>query len=146
MKVNGVRKISKGAESAAPTGGGSAGNAFNVTVDGKTHTVTFEGDRATVNGKTYDLSVAEGEADDSAGTASASGGQGAKLQAPMPGVVIRIVKNAGDLVTEGDPVIILEAMKMEMEVKAPTAGTIQSINVNQGDQVTANQSLATIAS
>ncbi|MEC8941867.1 MAG: biotin attachment protein, partial [Verrucomicrobiota bacterium] len=57
MKINGVRKISKGTESAAPPGGESAGNAFNVTVDGKPHTVTFEGDRATVNGKTYDISV-----------------------------------------------------------------------------------------
>jgi biotin carboxyl carrier protein len=60
-------------------------------------------------------------------------------------VVIRIVKNAGESVTEDGPVIILEAMKMEMEVKSPVAGTVQSLNVGQGDQVTANQILATIA-
>ncbi|MBT4223322.1 MAG: acetyl-CoA carboxylase biotin carboxyl carrier protein subunit, partial [Opitutae bacterium] len=77
--------------------------------------------------------------------APAASGKGTDLPAPMPGVVIRIVKNAGESVTEGEPVIILEAMKMEMEVKSPVAGTVQSLNVSQGDQVTANQSLATIA-
>jgi pyruvate carboxylase subunit B len=147
MKVNGVRKISQEPEAApaTATGGGTA-NSFNVTVDGKSHTVTFDGDRATLNGKTYDVSVAEGGAAAPSGApASAAGGQGTDLPAPMPGVVIRIVKNAGESVTEGEPVIILEAMKMEMEVKSPVTGTVQSLNVGQGDQVTANQILATIA-
>ena len=147
MKVNGVRKISQEPEVApAAATGGATVNSFNVTVDGKSHTVTFEGDRATLNGKTYDVSVAEGGTNAPSGApAPAASGQGTDLPAPMPGVVIRIVKNAGESVTEGEPVIILEAMKMEMEVKSPVAGTVQSLNVSQGDQVTANQSLATIA-
>jgi pyruvate carboxylase subunit B len=144
MEVNGVRKISKEVESSS--GDGPAGNTYSVTVDGRSHTVTFDGDRATLNGKTYDVSVAEGGAAAPSGVpASATGGQGTDLPAPMPGVVIRIVKNAGESVTEGEPVIILEAMKMEMEVKSPVTGTVQSLNVGQGDQVTANQILATIA-
>jgi len=147
MKVNGVRKISQEPEAApAAATGGATVNSFNVTVDGKSHTVTFDGDRATLNGKTYDVSVAEGGTNAPSGApAPAASGQGTDLPAPMPGVVIRIVKNAGESVTEGEPVIILEAMKMEMEVKSPVAGTVQSLNVSQGDQVTANQSLATIA-
>ncbi|MBT3468488.1 MAG: biotin attachment protein [Opitutae bacterium] len=147
MKVNGVRKISQEPEAApAAATGGATVNSFNVTVDGKSHTVTFDGDRATLNGKTYDVSVAEGGTNAPSGAPTpAASGQGTDLPAPMPGVVIRIVKNAGESVTEGEPVIILEAMKMEMEVKSPVAGTVQSLNVSQGDQVTANQSLATIA-
>jgi pyruvate carboxylase subunit B len=146
MEVNGVRKVSKEPEAAPAATGGATANSFNVTVDGKSHTVTFDGDRATLNGKTYDVSVAEGGAAAPSGApASAAGGQGTDLPAPMPGVVIRIVKNAGESVTEDEPVIILEAMKMEMEVKSPVAGTVQSLNVGQGDQVTANQILATIA-
>ena len=143
MKVNGVRKISK--EAKASSGDGPAGNTYCVTVDGRSHTVTFDGDRATLNGKIYAVTAAEGDGG-SPGSASAPSGKGTDIEAPMPGAVIRIVKNVGDSVAEGEPVIILEAMKMEMEVKASSAGTVQSINVNQGDQVTANQSLATIAS
>ncbi len=144
MKVNGVRKISHEPEDDSASGGDSVGNVFEVTVDGRSHTVTFDGDRASLDGKTYDVSVAEGES--SGGAAPSPGGQGTDLDAPMPGVVIRIVKEVGDSVEEGEPVIVLEAMKMEMEVKAAAAGIVQSINVGQGDQVTANQSLATIAS
>jgi pyruvate carboxylase subunit B len=143
MKVNGVRKISK--EAKASSGDGPSGNTYCVTVDGRSHTVTFDGDRATLNGKIYAVTAAEGDGG-SPGSASAPSGKGTDIEAPMPGAVIRIVKNVGDSVAEGEPVIILEAMKMEMEVKASSAGTVQSINVNQGDQVTANQSLATIAS
>ena len=147
MKVNGVRKISKEPEAApVASAGSSSANSFNVTVDGKSHTVTFDGDRATLNGKTYDVSVAEGgAATPGSAVAPAGSGPGTELPAPMPGAVIRIVKNVGESVAEGEPVIILEAMKMEMEVKSPVAGTLQSVNVGQGDQVTANQSLATIA-
>ncbi len=143
MKVNGVRKITK--ESEAPKAAASTGavpNTLQVTVDGKSHTVTFDGDNATLNGKTYSVSVSEGA---SAAAHPPAGSEGTDLVAPMPGAVIRILKEAGDSVAEGEAVIILEAMKMEMEVKSPSAGIVQSIEVSQGDQVTANQSLASIA-
>lgn len=144
MKVNGVRKIEKQAPKASPTvASSSQPNTLQVTVDGKRHTVTFDGDKATLNGKSYDVSVSEGTATEPA--SSAFSGEGTSLVAPMPGAVIRVLKEPGDSVNEGEPVIILEAMKMEMEVKAPISGTVQNIDVNQGDQVTANQSLASIA-
>lgn len=144
MKVNGVRKIEKQAPKATPTViSSSQPNTLQVTVDGKRHTVTFDGDKATLNGKSYDVSVSEGTATEPA--SSALSGEGTSLVAPMPGAVIRVLKEPGDSVNEGEPVIILEAMKMEMEVKAPISGTVQNIDVNQGDQVKANQSLASIA-
>jgi biotin carboxyl carrier protein len=63
----------------------------------------------------------------------------------MPGAVFAIRKQVGDSVEEGEAVIILEAMKMEMPVNAPCAGTIREILAAKGDQVGAGQTLAHIS-
>ena len=55
--------------------------------------------------------------------------------APMPGTVIKIVKNVGDEVKAGELVLILEAMKMENEISAPVSGTISAINCTAGGTV-----------
>ncbi len=55
--------------------------------------------------------------------------------APMPGTVIKILKNEGDAVKAGDVVLILEAMKMENETTAPVAGTLASVNCAAGGTV-----------
>ena len=65
---------------------------------------------------------------------AAEAGSGAVI-APMPGTVIKIVKNAGDEVKAGELVLILEAMKMENEISAPVSGTIASINCTAGGTV-----------
>jgi pyruvate carboxylase subunit B len=66
------------------------------------------------------------------------------LQAPMPGKILELLASEGDKVELGDPVAILEAMKMENELKAPCAGTIQSISVTTGASVEKNQILLEI--
>ncbi len=139
-KVNGVRK---GAKSAAAAGDSEGG--YTVSVNGKKYGVQIEGNKAVVNGKTYDIDVAEGidEAAIAAPAASA-GGAGQPVKAPMPGLVLRLPLAVGDEVEVGDEVIVLEAMKMEQPVKASVAGVIKAINVNQGDQVKAGQVLAEI--
>jgi len=53
----------------------------------------------------------------------------------MPGTVLDIKVNVGDSVSNGDVLMILEAMKMENEIMAPTAGKVASINVNKGASV-----------
>lgn len=55
--------------------------------------------------------------------------------APMPGVVIRVEKNVGDKVKSGELVLVLEAMKMENEILAPTDGSIVAINCTSGTTV-----------
>jgi biotin carboxyl carrier protein len=55
--------------------------------------------------------------------------------APMPGTVIKIVKNVGDEVKAGELVLILEAMKMENEISAPVSGKISAINCTAGGTV-----------
>ena len=57
----------------------------------------------------------------------------------MPGLVLGISINAGEKVTKGDTLLILEAMKMENVIKSPTDGVIKSIAVKKGETVEKNQ-------
>ncbi|RJP38005.1 MAG: carboxylase [Desulfobacteraceae bacterium] len=70
--------------------------------------------------------------------------QGTPLKAPMPGMIVRIDKKVGDTVKQGEPVVTLEAMKMENALSAPVSGTILSINCNVGDSVAKNAVLCVI--
>ncbi len=62
----------------------------------------------------------------------------------MAGSVIDILVSVGQQVNDGDPVMIVEAMKMETEVRANSGGSVQSIAVNKGDAIAADQLLMTI--
>ncbi|BBX04973.1 acetyl/propionyl-CoA carboxylase subuit alpha [Mycolicibacterium moriokaense] len=66
------------------------------------------------------------------------------LIAPMPGVVVRVLADAGDAVVAGQPLIVLEAMKMEHTVVAPVDGVVTQLSVVSGDQVATRQVLAII--
>ena len=63
------------------------------------------------------------------------------LKAPMPGLVVRIPVNAGDAVSAGTGLVVLEAMKMENELKAPSATVVKSIRVAPGEAVEKGQVL-----
>ena len=141
MKTN-VRKIEKDAPAAANNAGGSVADKLTVKVGGDKFVVEFDGDKATVNGKSYDVSVTEGG--DDASPSSGGGGGGTPVSAPMPGAVFDILKGPGDSVEEGETVIVLEAMKMEMAIAAPSAGVVSEILVSKGDQVTSGQVIATL--
>ena len=69
--------------------------------------------------------------------AAGGAGGGGAVKAPMPGRVVKALVAEGDTVEAGQPVIIVEAMKMENEVTAPGPGVVRSINVSQGDTVDA---------
>ena len=62
----------------------------------------------------------------------------------MPGSIVDVLVNVGDKVKAGAPVLITEAMKMETEIQAPIAGTIQAVHVKKGDAVTPDQALIEI--
>jgi acetyl/propionyl-CoA carboxylase alpha subunit len=63
------------------------------------------------------------------------------LQAPMPGTVLRVEVHEGERVAEGAPLVVLEAMKMELAVSAPAAGTVAAVMVAAGDLVARGQAL-----
>ena len=77
--------------------------------------------------------------------ASAGGGSDHVVTAPMPGAVVRVLVSEGDSVSEGDVLLVQEAMKMETEVKSKFSGTVSRISVNVGDQITAGQELVHIS-
>lgn len=67
--------------------------------------------------------------------ASAFHGGAGSLQSPMPGKIFKVLKGEGEEVVKGDPVIILEAMKMEHTIKAQQDGVVKKIHFHEGAQV-----------
>jgi biotin carboxyl carrier protein len=67
-----------------------------------------------------------------------------QVTAPMPGKVIRVLVKAGDTVAAGQGIVVVEAMKMQNEVKSPKAGTIEKLVVIEGQPVNAGDALAVV--
>jgi biotin carboxyl carrier protein len=68
----------------------------------------------------------------------------AEIKTAMPGKVVRILKGAGDQVEKGEGVIVVEAMKMQNEMRSPKDGTVKEIKVDEGDTVGAGEVLVVI--
>ncbi|RDB44773.1 oxaloacetate decarboxylase subunit alpha [Halomonas sp. DQ26W] len=102
-----------------------------------------------VNGKAYVVEVAEGgeigEVAEQGGAAPAPAAppepSGETIAAPLAGNIFKVNVKPGDTVKEGDVVIILEAMKMETEVRASSAGTVSEVKVSEGDSVSVGDAL-----
>ncbi|NCO00250.1 MAG: biotin attachment protein [Epsilonproteobacteria bacterium] len=106
-----------------------------------------------VDGQKFSVQVAEGDADiqvtavngESASTATPKvSGSDISIKALLPGNVWKIVANPGQSVNEGDVIMILESMKMEIDVPAPRGGVVKSINVATNDKVVEGQVVAVI--
>jgi oxaloacetate decarboxylase alpha subunit len=105
----------------------------------------------TVAGQSYVVQVSEGGDIDAvapvsapAGSPAAPVGEGDPVLAPLAGNIVKVTARPGDLVQEGDVIVILEAMKMETEVRAPRAGTIGAVSVAEGDKVAVGDRLLVI--
>lgn len=101
-----------------------------------------------LNGKAYVVEVSEGgeigniqEQPDAQPEADAPAPSGVSIDAPLAGNIFKVNVRPGDQVAEGDVVIILEAMKMETEVRASSAGTVSKVNVSEGDSVAVGDAL-----
>ncbi len=104
-----------------------------------------------VNGKQYVVEVAEGgeigAVSESTATPAAQPAAGAAaptgetIAAPLAGNIFKVNVRPGDTVEAGDVVIILEAMKMETEVRAASAGTVSAVKVSEGDSVSVGDPL-----
>lgn len=135
-------------EAAAPKNAGKSNGAYTATVNGKNVAVQLNaaGDAytATVNGKSFTVKVAEGTVAPAAAAAPAASGDAVPLPSPLPGTVVKIAVAEGDEVAEGDVILVIEAMKMETEIKAPKAGIVREISVTQSQVVAAGDTLAMI--
>ena len=115
----------------------------------------------TVNGVAYDVTVEEGTGNGAAPVAraaapkaapkaapaapkAAAGAGSVKVTASLPGKVFKVEASVGQSVKAGDPIVVLEAMKMEIPVVAPQDGTVASIDVAVGAAVENGDVLATM--
>ena len=130
-----------------PAPKGAAEDTFTITVDGNEYVVKVdEGGDVSQLGAIGDAPTSIGGA---APAAPAAGGAvptgGEPMNAPLAGNIWKVNVAPGQQVNEGDVVIILEAMKMETEVRAAKSGTVGAVSVKEGDSVQVGDTLLTIA-
>lgn len=134
-KEDEVAKAAPVVAAPAPAANNESGS-YDVTVDGKTFSVQVApGGTKVVPTGTSVMPIEK---------VASAGGAGIEIAAPMPGSVVRTVAAAGDQVAAGDTIVVLEAMKMETEVKTEHAGTVAEILVDAGQQVASGDVLAII--
>lgn len=124
----------------------SAGGSYSITVNGASYNVTSDGKgNINVNGTSYNVAFGK------PGTAPAASPApsapvvtgGTSIPSPVAGTLLRYAVDSGASVKRGDTVIVLESMKMELEVKAPADGVV-TFSVQPGTQVTAGQELGSV--
>ena len=120
----------------------SANGSYTVTVNGQSYQVTSNGDNITVDGTPYNVTF--GAACASAPVAAAATTVGGEdVKAPVAGTLLKQCFANGTKVSKGQTIIIVESMKMELEVKSPADGTI-TYTVPTGTQIANGQVIATI--
>jgi biotin carboxyl carrier protein len=122
------------------------GSELSVRVDGRMCDLTTEGTPpdvgAIASGHRSYVKV-ESERMRAASAAKKAGGTGSEkiVKSPMPGRVVKVMAEVGQEIAAGTPLLVVEAMKMENEVKAKATGTIAEIFVKAGETVEANAKL-----
>lgn len=124
---------------------------YSLIIDGRSFEAFVEESepgeyRIVIGGEPYEVAVVS-ERDARSGRSPhrppAHSGE-AVVKAPMPGLVIAVTVSVGDVVSAGQGLVQLEAMKMENELLAPTGGTVRAVHVTKGQKVNVGQSLITI--
>jgi biotin carboxyl carrier protein len=123
--------------------------AVSLLVDGRSYDVEFdevgEEVQVQVRGDLFRVDVADERSLRLRAGAAAFQVEGkVTLTAPMPGKVVRILVKQGEVVQEGQGLLVVEAMKMENELKSPKAGTVTELFAREGGTVEANAKLLTV--
>jgi acetyl/propionyl-CoA carboxylase alpha subunit len=131
---------------------GNAKDGWSVILNGRSYSVDLykkEGNAVEmlVNGRRYPVELSDkyDQLLQSLGMDRNAGAKVSNLKAPMPGKVISVAVKAGAQVEIGDPILVLEAMKMENVIKSPTSGAVSSVNVKTGGTVEKNEVMITFA-
>jgi len=112
-----------------------------IMIEGRSHEIVVDRDLRWLrsHGRRHRLEVRDLEA---SVTRPASGD--GRIKAPIPGMITRVLVAAGDRVEAGQPTIVLEAMKMENEIRAPRSGIVSRLDISQGQAVALHAVLAEI--
>ena len=116
---------------------------YTVTVNGKVYDVTVE-ENATGSAPVQATPAPAAAPTPAASPAPAANAEGTKVNAPMPGNVIKVSVSVGDSVKRGDVICVLEAMKMENEITSPVDGKVTFV-ATKGSSVQTGELLAAIA-
>tara|TARA_Y100000991_G_scaffold83440_1_gene63049 strand:- start:282 stop:2102 length:1821 start_codon:yes stop_codon:yes gene_type:complete len=130
----------KPAEAKSSSQGATASETYDVNVDGRVYRVEVapSGTLTSVTPASGSQTQAQPQTKSAASSASTSS---QSIDAPLAGNVFKVLVRNGDSVSEGDVVMILEAMKMETEIRSAYTGTVTDITVGEGDAVTSGQPL-----
>ena len=130
----------KPAEAKSSSQGATASETYDVNVDGRVYRVEVapSGTLTSVTPASGSQTQAQPQTKSAASSASTSS---QSIDAPLAGNVFKVLVRNGDSVSEGDVVMILEAMKMETEIRSAFTGTVTDITVGEGDAVTSGQPL-----
>ncbi len=116
---------------------------YEVTVDGETFRFTIDNGRIEDADGILDLEITRARPE-----LIRKGGQGrrsdGRIKPPMPGKIVEVPVKVGDAVSEGDVLIVLEAMKMQNDLKSPVSGRVAKILVKEGANVEASTILLEI--
>ncbi|MHA3926333.1 sodium-extruding oxaloacetate decarboxylase subunit alpha [Klebsiella oxytoca] len=118
----------------------AASGVYTVEVEGKAFVV-----KVSDGGDISQLTAAAPAASSAPAQAAAPAGAGTPVTAPLAGTIWKVIAAEGQTVAEGDVLLILEAMKMETEIRAAQAGTVRGIAVKSGDAVSVGDTLMTLA-
>jgi biotin carboxyl carrier protein len=117
---------------------------MSLVVEGRQYRCVLDGDGVVIDGRRYGFAV-EDPRSLQGRRGSAGGAQGPRpVKAPMPGRVVRLLVAVGDEVAEGQGVVVIEAMKMQNELKASKAGRVAKVGVVAGDTVGAGDVLVVV--
>lgn len=118
-----------------------------LQIGGYSFAISIEGDEVdaivTVAGHDYVIQL-EDERERAAHAAESERRGGGDVKAVMPGVVVELLVAEGDMVEDGQPLLLLEAMKMQNEILAPQAGLVAGLHVAQGQAVASGAKLVTL--
>lgn len=112
-----------------------------IMIEGRSHEIVVDRDLRWLHshGRRHRLEVRDLEA---SVTRPVSGD--GRVKAPIPGMITRVLVAAGDRVEAGQPIIVLEAMKMENEITAPAGGTVEELGVSEGAAISTGDTIAVI--